>query len=300
MIVYISDNLFGSPADVLVNTVNTVGVMGKGIAKEFKAIYPDMFSQYQRLCEAEQFHVGMLWLYKSPNKWVLNFPTKKHWSQPSQVEYVQAGLRKFNEVYSEWGIHSIAFPALGCGNGELDFDVQVRPLMEQYLNKLPIDVFIYLYNGDPSVEYRSPKEFREWLRSQPGSLAFDEVWGDILNLLQTTQHFETVTQKSAFSAELSSDGNQIRFESSAGRPRKISKDVFLQIWQQIREYGFIRRDISPIHGSDSMFVLGLFEHLKYMRSVKIAAKYPAKFSDGLQFDASKIPDQGPPVQLSLF
>ena len=83
MITYVVCDLFQSPARVLVNTVNTVGVMGKGIAKDFKRIYPDMFREYQRICERNSFDIGDLWLYKTTNKWVLNFPTKRHWRQPS-------------------------------------------------------------------------------------------------------------------------------------------------------------------------------------------------------------------------
>ena len=143
MILYVKGNLLQSPAQVLVNTVNTVGVMGRGIALEFKRLFPEMYRQYRELCERGQFGIGMLWLYKSPNKWVLNFPTKKHWRNPSRVEYVEAGLRKFVNSYADLGVHSIAFPALGCGNGQLDFETQVKPLMEKYLRQLPIEVFIY-------------------------------------------------------------------------------------------------------------------------------------------------------------
>ena len=76
MITYVDFSLFESPAKVLVNTVNTVGVMGKGIAKGFKRIFPEMFAEYQLLCENGQYNTGDLWLYKSQNKWILNFPTK--------------------------------------------------------------------------------------------------------------------------------------------------------------------------------------------------------------------------------
>lgn len=299
MIIYVAGNLFDSPAEVLVNTVNTVGVMGKGIAKEFKAIYPEMFSQYQKLCENRQFLVGTLWLYKSPHKWVLNFPTKEHWRQPSTVEYVKAGLEKFAETYADLGIHNIAFPALGCGNGELDFDTQVQPLMEKYLNSLPIDIFVYLYEGDPFVEHRAPEDFREWLRSQPGSLAFDEVWQDLVDHLKKQSEFHTVTQNKRFTARLVDGETAVHFESAAGRSRTFAKDDFLQVWQQIREYGYLRRDISPIYGSDSMFFIGLLEHLPYMRRVQIAETYP-NFAVGLQYDPIEIPNPQQPVQLSLF
>lgn len=94
MIIYTKNNLFKSPAKVLVNTVNTVGVMGKGIALEFKRLYPDMFHQYQRYCENGQLSIGKLWLYKSPTKWILNFPTKQDWRNKSKIEYLEAGLKK--------------------------------------------------------------------------------------------------------------------------------------------------------------------------------------------------------------
>src|ERR1700687_857683 len=101
MMYYLEGNIFESPAKVLVNTVNTVGVIGKGIAKTFKQIYPEMFSEYQRLCESKRLTTGKLWLYKTPNKWVLNFPTKAHWRSPSRPEYVDQGLKKFAERYAE-------------------------------------------------------------------------------------------------------------------------------------------------------------------------------------------------------
>lgn len=148
VILYVQGDLLQSPAQTLVNTVNTVGVMGKGIALEFKHLFPAMAIQYRELCERGQLDIGQLWLYKGYSKWVLNFPTKKHWQQPSQVSYIEAGLEKFVEVYNQWGIHSIAFPHLGCGNGHLDFETQVRPLMEYYLKPLPIDVFIYSNKKD--------------------------------------------------------------------------------------------------------------------------------------------------------
>src|SRR3989338_6015525 len=133
MITHVKGSLFESPAKVLVNTVNVVGVMGKGIAKIFKEIYPDMFVKYQQLCENKQFKIGKLWLYKTDHKWILNFPTKDHWRQPSKPEYIEEGLKKFASSYSVMGITSIAFPCLGCGNGELDWETVVQPLMMRYL-----------------------------------------------------------------------------------------------------------------------------------------------------------------------
>ena len=135
MITYVVGDLFQSPAKVLVNTVNTVGVMGSGIAKDFKHIYPDMFKQYQQFCEQGQFNVGQLWIYKTPHKWILNFLTKAHWRQKSRPEYIEQGLQKFVATYAEKGITSISFPRLGCGNGELDWAKELAARISQAFGK---------------------------------------------------------------------------------------------------------------------------------------------------------------------
>ena len=128
MITYVQGGFFTSPAAVLVNTVNTVGIMGKGIAKEFKAIYPEMFEVYQDACERGDFQIGSLLLYRSEHKSVLNFPTKRHWKQKSQLADIEAGLKAFVEQYDELRISTIAFPQLGCGNGELDWPAIIAAL----------------------------------------------------------------------------------------------------------------------------------------------------------------------------
>ena len=86
---------------MLVNTLNTVGVMGKGIAKEFRSSYPEMFSLYQQKCEDSQFDIGQLMLYRTASKTILNFPTKRHWRNSSRVEYIETGLKTFALNYGE-------------------------------------------------------------------------------------------------------------------------------------------------------------------------------------------------------
>jgi len=147
MLVYIKDSLLTSPAKVLVNPVNTIGIMGKGLAKEFKQLYPEMFKQYRKLCEAGQFSIGQLWLYKTSEKWILNFPTKHSWRQRSRPEYIASGLQKFVATYEQQNIQSIAFPQLGCGSGDLNWEYDVQPLMEHYLRPLQIEIYIYLFDS---------------------------------------------------------------------------------------------------------------------------------------------------------
>src|SRR5687768_15788890 len=125
MLRYVTINLFDSPAQTLVNTVNTVGVMGKGVAQAFKRLYPDMYRAYRAFCQDGRLDVGQLYLYKTQNKWILNFPTKRDWRNASRLEWIEAGLAKFVQTYAERGITSISFPQLGTGNGGLAWsDVQ--------------------------------------------------------------------------------------------------------------------------------------------------------------------------------
>lgn len=183
MIAYVQGSLFLSPARVLVNTVNTVGVMGKGIAKTFRDIYPEMFEVYKRACDQKDLRPGGLLLYPTPHKTILNFPTKRHWRQPARMDDIEAGLKTFAASYSDFGLSSVAFPLLGCGNGGLDWEQQVRPLMERYLRPLPIDVYIHLpeaRGGPTSSSGRDEAGIKAWLRGEPIPLAFAEFWHDLL------------------------------------------------------------------------------------------------------------------------
>lgn len=146
----INGNIFNTKAQTIVNTVNCVGVMGKGIALVFKLRYPVMFEQYQEYCKQKLIAVGKLWIYKgeASDPWVLNFPTKTHWKLPSEYKYIEEGLQKFVDTYKAKGITSIAFPLLGANNGGLDKD-KVMEIMHNYLSKCDIPVEIYQY--DPSA-----------------------------------------------------------------------------------------------------------------------------------------------------
>jgi O-acetyl-ADP-ribose deacetylase (regulator of RNase III) len=146
-ITFIQGNIFNSKLMTIVNTVNCVGVMGKGIALVFKLRYPNMFEQYQEYCKSKLIGIGKLWLYKGEQDapWVLNFPTKFHWKYPSKIEYLEKGLQKFVETYNEKGISSIAFPLLGTHNGGLDKH-EVLSLMLYYLGQCDIPIEIYEYD----------------------------------------------------------------------------------------------------------------------------------------------------------
>lgn len=137
------DNILNADVEVLVNTVNCVGVMGKGIAKEFKDKYPDMYKDYTERCSQKQVYPGEPYIFSvGKEKKVINFPTKEHWRSPSKLEYIEKGLDWFVNNYKQLNIKSVAFPPLGCGNGGLSWD-NVGPLMYKKLNELPIKIVVY-------------------------------------------------------------------------------------------------------------------------------------------------------------
>jgi O-acetyl-ADP-ribose deacetylase (regulator of RNase III) len=167
---FIKGNIFNSESQTVVNTVNCVGVMGKGIALVFKLRYPKMFDIYKQHCKDKLIGVGKLWLYKGEEKhaWVLNFPTKFHWKYPSKLEYLEKGLNKFVQTYKEKEITSIAFPLLGTHNGGLDKQM-VKDLMVSYLEKCDIPVEIYEY--DPE----SPDDLFEGFRQKWKEKSEEEI-----------------------------------------------------------------------------------------------------------------------------
>lgn len=159
----IKGNIFTSQCKTIVNTVNCVGVMGAGIALECRLRYPAMYEKYVKVCESNQLSVGMLWLYKSDDKWILNFPTKKNWKYPSKIEYLHLGLKKFVDTYESKGITSIAFPMLGADKGGIPQDESLQ-IMVSYLNSLPIEVEIYQY--DKNAKDDLYEKTRDWLINQ--------------------------------------------------------------------------------------------------------------------------------------
>ena len=157
MIIEKKGNIFTTKAQTIVNTVNCVGVMGAGIAYEFRLRYPEMFEKYQVFCNEGKIQIGLLWLYKDRQISVLNFPTKHDWKYPSKKEYLKEGLQKFIDTYKQRGITSIAFPILGADRGGIDKDVSLN-IMKSYLQKCDIDIEIWHF--DPTAEDDLYRKFK--------------------------------------------------------------------------------------------------------------------------------------------
>jgi O-acetyl-ADP-ribose deacetylase (regulator of RNase III) len=156
MLHFTEGNLLSSNAEALVNTVNTVGVMGKGIALMFKERFPENFKIYEAACKRGEMQIGHMLVTErqdmyGPPKWIINFPTKKHWRQPSRIEWIEQGLSDLARVIRENKIKSIAIPPLGSGNGGLNWS-DVRPRIEAALSALP-DVEVTIY--EPTAMYQN-------------------------------------------------------------------------------------------------------------------------------------------------
>jgi O-acetyl-ADP-ribose deacetylase (regulator of RNase III) len=155
MINFRQGNLLEADVGAVVNTVNTVGVMGKGIALLFKERYPENFAAYEAACKAGAIKVGHMFVTEtgelSGPRWVINFPTKQHWRHPSRLEWIASGLEDLARVAREKRIRSLALPPLGCGNGGLDWQ-EVRPLIEALAAKLPgVEIIAY----EPTPQYQN-------------------------------------------------------------------------------------------------------------------------------------------------
>ena len=153
MISYAQGDLLDAEVDALVNTVNCVGVMGKGIALQFRQAWPENYEEYRRACQHEEVRPGRMFIHDSGRlvkpRYIINFPTKKHWKGKSRIEDISSGLDALVEEIHARGIRSIALPPLGCGNGGLDWDV-VRNLIENKLRGLDdVKVVIYEPAGAP-------------------------------------------------------------------------------------------------------------------------------------------------------
>lgn len=155
MIHYTHGNLLDADVEALVNTVNTVGVMGKGIALMFKERFPENMQAYARACKADEVVTGKMFVTRTTSllgpKWIVNFPTKQHWRAKSKMEWVEAGLQDLRRFILEHQIKSIAIPPLGAGNGGLSWH-EVKPKIEMALADLQgVDIWLY----EPTAQYQN-------------------------------------------------------------------------------------------------------------------------------------------------
>jgi uncharacterized protein YwgA/O-acetyl-ADP-ribose deacetylase (regulator of RNase III) len=201
-----------SSAQTLINTVNCVGIMGKGIALEFKNRFPEMFEDYVKRCARREVKPGIPYLYKGlfPPQ-IINFPTKDHWKSVSRISDIERGLQHLVSHYREWEVTSLAIPPLGCGNGQLEWKT-VGPLIYRFASRMDIPVEMYAPYGTPAKELTI-----EFLSQKPSAMpqrngrsvqsALNPAWIALIEILRRIEeqpyHWptgRTIFQKMAYIA----------------------------------------------------------------------------------------------------
>ena len=280
MLKYVEGDLFCSPAQVLVNAVNTVGVMGKGIALEFKKRYPEMFLHYKEQCDKHKLVIGKLMLWYEPDYWILQFPTKEHWRNPSKMEYIEKGLMTFARKYADYNISSVAFPKLGCGNGELNWN-EVKPLMEKYLKDLPIEVYIYLGKGKwDKPEHKYQNEMDDFLKENAKDLSFTGIQ-DMICCYTLIMPIEFEHNGDLWRAYWKT-GEKLTFERDSEMIEMETENVH-QIWDEI----CMKRLFSTNKEDELALLYSFLTRMGYLQQVKIQAEKGENMSEGYQLELGK-------------
>jgi O-acetyl-ADP-ribose deacetylase (regulator of RNase III) len=211
-------NLLDAAVDAVVNTVNTVGVMGKGIALQFKQAYPANFRAYEAACRRGEVQLGHMFVFETgllgQPRFIINFPTKKHWRTRSRLSDIETGLADLRRVIRDYEIRSIAVPPLGCGNGGLDWS-DVRPLIREALGDLPgVQVVVYPPAGPPPAE--SMKVGTERPRITPGRAALLVL---VARYVRMSQLEESAAQEGASLLEIQ---KLMYFLQEAGQPPRLN------------------------------------------------------------------------------
>ena len=239
MIEHASGNLLEAQCDALINTVNTVGVMGKGVALQFKQAFPDNFKQYERACRAGEVQIGRMFVVPTDGlgkpRYIINFPTKRHWRQPSRLEDIAAGLADLVAQVVALQLESVAIPPLGCGSGGLDWS-RVRPLIEEAFASVPeIRVLLFAPTATPAAAAMPVSTSQPALtRARAVFIRLLELYGALgyrLSLLEV--------QKLAYFAQEAGEPLRLRFQKAQYGPYAENLNHALQRMEghYVRGYG---------------------------------------------------------------
>lgn len=246
MINEISGNLLDANTEALVNTVNSVGVMGKGIALQFKQAFPENYAAYLAACKREEVEPGQMFVFHTNTfhnpHWIINFPTKRHWKGKSKLEDIESGLRALVEFVRKEKIRSIAVPPLGCGNGGLDW-VDVRRRILDAFEVLPdVEVKLFVPSGAPA-----PDQMRI-ATSRPGMTAGRAAIVGLMGRYALPGYRLTLLeiQKLAYFMQFSGEPLKLEFQQQRYGPYSETLHYVLQRIEGhfVRGYGDRSRDAS--------------------------------------------------------
>jgi len=264
-------DIFNSNTQTLVNTVNCVGIMGKGLALEFKKRFPEMYEDYVERCKSGEAKLGKPYLFKRLiEPWILLFPTKDHWRSVSKLSDIEEGLKHLDKHYKEWRITSLAVPPLGCGLGELNWDI-VGPTLYRYLSKMDMKIELYAPYGTPKGQLKlefleKPSELqlveqstRNKSRIEPGFISLVEV----LRRIEDNKYYwpvgRTMLQKLAYFGTISGLNTGMKFQKSSFGP--FSSDLKSKLSKLVNN-GLVKE-----HKVGKMFVTRVGETFKDAKDI---------------------------------
>lgn len=267
MLIYHRTSIMHSGAQTVVNTVNCVGVMGKGLAAALKDRHPTMFDAYKAICDRKALEPGKLWLWKGLDQWVLNFPTKIHWRGPSRLEWIEAGLVKFAAEYANRGITEISFPRLGCGNGGLDWD-DVRPLMERHLSNLTIPVYIHDFEYDVGIPEHLEAIAGRITKHMDSTRSFEGFLAAIRQVLEAARgEMVTLSGDQYFKAFLVDD-EELVIKSVTGS-FAVPVEELRSVWVALIN-GVVTKDrVLWAAGDDADYMLAILSLLPDVRAIQV-------------------------------
>jgi len=247
-----------------------------------------MFKTYKRICDQKELVPGKLWLWRGSGSWILNFPTKIHWRNPSRIEWIEQGLRKFISAYAEQGITEISFPRLGCGNGNLEWD-DVRPVMEHYLSQVSIPVYIHDFTVDVGLPEHLEAVATALRKTMPSEWTFDSFVNSLGEALALTGgEFPTLGSSNVFSACLDSE-RRLAIET-ANATNVLEEDDLRGVWFDLQSGLVTRRDAGWAVRDGGEPLLSLLSVLPHVRPLQIQragqdepeyAVEPSPFARGL-------------------
>jgi len=274
MLTLVYGSLLMSPARVLVNPVNTVGTMAGPLGEDLRQVYPQMFAMYQRLCEEDRLNIGQAMLYRTPHKWILNLPIKRHYRASVRLEALESALRRVAALYAEQHFTSISLPAAELTEGEID-NQTLMSLLRAYFGTLPIMVYVHL-PADPQLQEAryNITTLTRWLQGTPRHVTFETFWRGIASIVRRYPQMTTFDTGESFSVVFRRDEQNPRFmslklirgEESTFIPQTLLRDL----WQYVLFAGYAHPRHLP-GGLDAVgeMITALLSRLSYMRPVRL-------------------------------
>lgn len=225
MITFLTGNILESPADCLINTVNCEGFMGKGLAYQFKNMFPETNKSYIKSCKNHELHPGKLHTHFENGKLIINFPTKDKWREKSKLEFIINGMKALIRLIKEKNIESIAIPPLGSGNGGLNWE-EVKDIIVKDISSLSENVNIYIY--EPSLSYKS-------IIKKAPKLTLSHLI--LMSIKKDLTSFSKLRlQKVAFFINLFTNQNYFKFEAHHYGPYSYVIDILSRDIKEYQDY----------------------------------------------------------------